>query len=206
MHPHNLPLEMRLPIAIVAILSILLASCFERTPAQMVLWRDTLELQKQSTANPTSLEAKQRYVDALATYLHAYPDDAEALALYEAEELAYARELVRRGRHNAAVPYYMSILSRNPSHAEARAELEIARAQASVPREKFDELRRGMTQDEVRELLGATRPGWTHTLKKGSSTYETWYYRKPNGTKASVGFVDGKAYVAEYDGVIRLEP
>ncbi|MCM2317025.1 MAG: hypothetical protein NDJ92_17900 [Thermoanaerobaculia bacterium] len=197
---------MRLTITILAILSILLASCLERTPAQMVLWRETLELREQSTANPASLEAKQRYVDALATYLHAYPDDAEALALYETEELAYARELVRRGRHNAAIPYYVSILSRNPGHAEARAELETARAQASVPREKFDELRRGMTQEEVRELLGATRPGWTHTLEKGSSTYETWYYRKPDGSKASVGFVDGKAFVAEYDGVIRLEP
>lgn len=206
MRPHNLPLEMRLTIAIVAILSTLLAACLERTPAQMVLWRDTLELRDQSTANPASLEAKQRYVDALATYIHTYPDDAEALALYETEELAYARELVRRGRHNAAIPYYRSILSRSPGHAEARAELEIARAGSSVPREKFDGLRRGMTQEQVRELLGATRPGWTHTLEKGSSTYETWYYRKPDGGTASVGFVDGKAYVAEYDVVIRLEP
>lgn len=206
MHPHNLPLEMRLPIAIVATLSILLASCLERSPAQMVLWRDIGELRKESAASPDSLETKQRYVDALSNYLQAYPDDAEALGLYEKEELAYARELVLRGRHNAAIPYYESILSRIPDHAEARAGLELARAQANVPREKFDELRRNMTLDEVRELLGAPRPGWTHTLEKGSSKYETWYYRKPDGNTASVGFVDGKAYVAEYDGVIRLMP
>ncbi len=206
MHTHNLPLEMRLPIAIVAALSMLLASCLERSPAQLVLWRDILELQKQATASPSSLEAKQRYVDALATYLRAYPKDGEAVELYEAEELAYARELARRGRHAAAIPYYESILARNPENTEARAELELARSQASVPREKFDELRRGMTPDQVREILGAPRPGWSHTLKKGTNTYETWYYRKPDGGKASIGFVDGRAYVAEYDGVIRLTP
>lgn len=206
MHAHNLPLEMRRSIAILATLALLLAACLERTPSQMVLWRDIRELQKEASASPTSIEAKQRYVDALSNYLQAYPDDAEALALYEKEELAYARELAQRGRHTAAIPHYESILKRNPANEAARTELALARSQASVPREKFDELRRDMTPDEVRALLGAPRPGWTHTLEKGKSSFETWYYPKADGGKASVGFVDGRAYVAEYDGVIRLAP
>lgn len=182
------------------------AACGGRSPAQAVLWRDVTELRQKAEADPSSLEAKQRYVDALAQFVRAYPDDREATELYGVEELAYARELVRRGRHAAAIPYYENLLEREPGNADAAEELRQARAQAVVPRERFDALRKGMTRDEVAELLGQPRPGWTHTLQKGKSTYETWYYRKADGGNASVGFVDGEAWVAEYDGVIRLEP
>ena len=206
MHTHNLPLAMRLLISAVAALALLLAACLERSPAQLVLWRDVLERQKQATADPTSLEARQQYADALANFLRAYPNDAEARTLYEKEELAYARELARRGRQTAAIPYYESILSRNPENAEARAELELARSQASVPKERFAQLRRGMTPDEVTALLGAPRPGWTHTLEKGTTRYETWYYQRTDGGLASVGFVDDRTYIAEYEGVLRLAP
>jgi hypothetical protein len=197
---------MRRLAALAVALSILLVACMERSPAQMVLWRDVEKLKREAAASPDSLDAKQRYVDALSNYLRAYPRDEEALELYETEELAYARELVRRGSHAAAIPHYESILTRNPNNVDARSELDAARAQASVPREKFEELRRGMSPDEVRAILGAPRPGWTHVLARGASSYETWYYRKADGGNASVGFVDGKAYVAEYDGVIKLDP
>lgn len=206
MHTHNLPLEMRVAATLSLALLLLASACVKRSPAQLVLWRDVRELQRKADADPASLEAKQRYVDALANFVRAYPDDEEATALYGREELAYARELVRRGRHAAAIPYYENLLAREPGNTEAVEELREARAQAVVPRERFDELRKGMTPDEVAELLGQPRPGWTHTLQKGKSTYETWYYRKGDGGTASVGFVDGRAWVAEYDGVIRLEP
>jgi tetratricopeptide (TPR) repeat protein len=205
MYPHNLPLDMRVAAAFALALSILAAGCVERSPAQLVLWRDVRELRRQADADPSSPALRQRYIDALANYVRAYPDDAEASTLYGREELAYARELVRQGRQAAAIPYYENILEREPDRADVVQELEAARAQAGVPRTSFESLRKGMTRDEVTALLGAPRPGWSHTLQKGSSTYETWYYRKPDGGTASVGFVDGKTYVAEYDGVLRLE-
>jgi len=185
---------------------LLLFACVKRSPAQLVLWRDIQELQRKADANPSSLDAKQRYVDALASFVRAYPGDEEASALYSREELAYARDLVRSGRHAAAISYYENLLKREPGNAEAVEELRQARTQAVVPRERFDELRKGMSRDEVAAILGQPFPGWTHTTQKGSSTWETWYFRKSDGGNASVGFVDGKAWVAEYDGVIRLEP
>ncbi|MBI2212680.1 MAG: hypothetical protein HYU52_03465 [Acidobacteria bacterium] len=197
---------MRVASTLSLALLLLVSACVKRSPAQLVLWRDVRELQQKATADPSSLEAKQRYVDALANFVRAYPDDEEATALYGREELAYARDLVRRGRHAAAIPYYENLLAREPGNAAAVEELQQARAQAVVPRERFDDLRRGMSHDEVADLLGQPRPGWTHTLQKGESSYETWYYRKSDGGTASVGFADGKAWVAEYDGVIRLEP
>jgi len=197
---------MRTSAAIVLALLLLAAGCVKRSPAQLVLWRDVRELQHKAEADPGSLEARQRYVDALSNFVRAYPKDEEASALYGREELAYARELVRRGRHGAAIPYFEDFLSRDTENAAVHEELNQARAQATIARDRFDDLRKGMSPDEVAELLGKPRPGWTHTLTKGKSTYDTWYYRKADGGTASVGFVDGKAWVAEYDGVIQLEP
>jgi tetratricopeptide (TPR) repeat protein len=197
---------MRTVTSIALVLLLLAAGCVKRSPAQLVLWRDLRELQRKAEAEPASLEARQRYVDALSNFVRAYPKDEEASALYGREELAYARELVRRGRQGAAIPYYEDFLSRDPENAAVHEELNQARAQATVPRERFDDLRKGMSREEVAELLGKPRPGWTHTLTKGTSTYETWYYRKVDGGTASVGFVDGKAWVAEYGAVIQLEP
>lgn len=197
---------MRTLTSIALALLLLGTACVKRSPAQLVLWRDVRELQRKAEADPTALDARQRYVDALSNFVRAYPADEEASALYGKEELAYARELVRRGRHGAAIPYYEDFLSRDPENASVHEELNQARAQATIARDRFDDLRKGMSSEEVAELLGKPRPGWTHTLTKGKSTYETWYYRKADGGTASVGFVDGKAWVAEYDGVIQLEP
>lgn len=196
---------MRTATSLCLALMLLVIACGKRSPAQLVLWRDVQELHHKSEADPSSLEARQRYVDALSNFVRAYPADEEASTLYSREELAYARDLVRSGRQAAAIAYFENYLSRDPENSAVREELNTARAQAAIPRERFDDLRKGMSPEEVADLLGKPRPGWTHTITKGKSTYETWYYRKGDGGTASVGFVDGKAWVAEYDGIVRLE-
>ena len=198
---------MRIRLTLALLLALALAvGCPARSPAQRVLWRDVLRMQAASNSNPGSLELRQKYVDSLASFLKAFPNDKDALALYEKEELSYARELVKRGRLAAAMQYYQSILSRHPDRQEVRAELEEVRERADVPRDRFDDLRKGMSMDDVRDLLGDPRRGWTHTMQKGSKVEETWYYKKEGGGMASVSFLDGKAFVAEYDGIVMLEP
>jgi hypothetical protein len=193
-------------LAIVLALALCLDSgaCGRASDAKLQRWQDVLAARDASARAPSDLASKQAYVDSLSAFLASYPDDLEARSLYEREQLEYARRLVSHGRYSTAIPYYESILERNPEHADARRELAAAKEREIVPRERFAALRRDMTMQEVRGILGDPRSGWIHRVSHDGRNEETWYYTKSTGGRASVSFRDGKAFLAEYDSVIVL--
>ena len=58
--------------------------------------------------------------------------------------------------------------------------------------ESVVEIGQGQSQCRLRlgNLLGAPRPGWSHTIEKSGRSYETWYYKRTDGGVASITFVD----------------
>lgn len=169
-----------------------------------IRWKDVEAAQATWRANPGSLAARQEYVDALAAYLGEHPGDDRASELYLEEELSYARYLIEKGRFASAIPYYEDAINRSPHDESLKAELEEVRGKITVSRERFAQLSKGMTRDEVRDLIGAPRPGWTHTIEKSGGSYETWYYKREDGGLASVSFSDGAIFIAEYGDILPL--
>lgn len=170
-----------------------------------VRWKDVESAQSSARSNPDSIQARQEYVDTLSSYLNDHPGDDQAANLFVEEELMYARSLTSKGRFAAAIPYFEDALSRSPHDDALAAELEEIRARIVVPRDRFTQLSRDMTKEQVRDLLGSPRPGWTHSIEKSGHTYETWYYKREGGGTASVGFVDDALFLAEYGEIVRLD-
>lgn len=167
-------------------------------------WKDVEAARTNFSANPDSLQARQDYIDALASYLAEHPRDDRASELYLEEEIAYARSLIEKGRFASAIPYYEDAVARAPHDDALRAELDEVRGKITVSRDRFAQLARGMSREEVRDLIGAPRPGWTHTIEKSGRAYETWYYKRTDGGVASISFVDDKILLAEYGEILPL--
>jgi hypothetical protein len=171
---------------------------------RQVSWKDVEAAREGYLADTSSLTARQNYVDTLSAYLLEHPRDDRASKLYLEEEIAYARSLAEKGRFASAVPYYEDAVARAPRDEALKAELEEVRGKIAVSRDRFAQLSKGMSRDEVRDLLGPPRPGWTHVIEKSGRSYETWYYKRTDGGVASVSFVDDSILLAEYGEVLPL--
>lgn len=173
--------------------------------ASRVTWNDVESARTRYQANSGSLEARQAYVDVLASFLSEHPRDHRATKLFLEEEVAYARVLAEKGRFGSAIPYYEDAVSRAPHDETLKAELEEVRGKVSVSKDRFEQLGRNMTRDEVRDLLGSPRPGWIRTFEKAGRPYETWYYKRVDGGLASVSFAGDRILVAEYGEILTLD-
>lgn len=168
-------------------------------------WKDVEAARTAHRSNPDSLDARQAYVDTLSSYLAEHPGDDRASRLFLEEEVAYARFLITKGRFASAIPYFEDALSRSPDDEALATELDRVRDMITVPRERFDQLSRNMTRDEVRHLLGSPRPGWIHAIDKSGRSHETWYYKRTDRGLASVSFIDDLLRQAEYGGPLPLD-
>lgn len=190
-------------LAPVLVFILLLLGC-RGDEASRARWKQVEAARTNHQSNPESLDARQAYIDILMNYLLANPEDDRAARLYLEEEIAYARSLTEKGRFASAIPYYEDAVTRAPRDEALKAELEEVREKIVVSRDRFSQLSRGMTQDEVRDLIGAPRPGWTHTIQKSGRSYETWYYKRADGGVASISFVNGTIQLAEYGEILPL--
>ena len=166
-------------------------------------WLHVLELKRNwseavQRKDPSALSRKQMWADALAQFTAAYPDHERAARAHEDATIEYAGELYGKGRYAEAADLYRAVLAHNSTRADARAALELALTRLSVSRPAFDKIKKGMTADEVRGLIGAPPEHWTRTMKSGGEPVEAWFYRRSGSGVAGVYFSRGKVFKTEF--------
>lgn len=128
-----------------------------------------------------------------------------ALRMKSDEDDVLARQLIDEGGdYQRAIAIYKEDLAVNPG--DPRLEEELARAQARryMARETFAQLKKGMSQDEVRGLLGAPNP---HSVRDYPDRGVVgWFYPKDaSGAAAAVWFAknDGQyaVYLFDFDAI-----
>ncbi len=193
---------MRWSLVALSLLLFLSSACRDRD--SRIGWKDVETAKTNYEANADSLAAHQEYIDSLAAYLQQHPGDDKASQLYIVEEIAYARSMIEKGRFAAAIPYYEDAIIRSPQDEALRTELEEMRGKVTVSRDRFEQLSKGMSREEVRDLIGSPRPGWIHRIEKAGRSYETWYFKRTDGGLASISFVDDTILLAEYGEIVPL--
>jgi hypothetical protein len=128
-----------------------------------------------------------------------------ALRMKGDEDAVLARQLIDEGGdYQRAIAIYKEDLAIDPG--DPRLEEELARAQGRryMARETFAQLKKGMSQDEVRGLLGAPNP---HSVRDYPDRGVVgWFYPKDaSGAAAAVWFArnDGQyaAYLFDFDAI-----
>jgi hypothetical protein len=153
---------------------------------------------------------QERLAEFLTVGLNDAPESeltARALEIYSKEAILGAEEKVQKaGDYSKAIDqvqsaksYYEAIgLTPYAALDEKIAELESWRF---ITPERFDAIKKGMTRDEVIEIVGV--PYYQNILEDEAKGIETWLYKKAEGGASAIYFKTktGKAYDKNADAV-----
>ena len=157
-----------------------------------------------------SEELNRRLVD----FLNARPPVAgeplagrtlEAVRMKSDEDVRLAREHIEKGGdYQRAVEIYEAALAVDPDNPRLRQELASAQARRYMTAERFAQVREGMTQDEVRSLLG--QPNLNNVREYPERGITAWFYTKDSqGAAAAVWFQrqakGSLVYQADFDAL-----
>jgi hypothetical protein len=149
----------------------------------------------------------------LVEYVNAHASSGEtpgerqlaAIRMKSDEDILLAREYVEEaGDYRRAIEIYETALAADPENPRLRTELETAKARRYITRERFALVREGMTQDEIRRLLGP--PNLQDVRDYPERGVTAWFYPKDaSGAAAAVWFRTGdstiEAYQLDFDAI-----
>ncbi|HEY5610875.1 MAG TPA: tetratricopeptide repeat protein [Thermoanaerobaculia bacterium] len=186
---------------VLAFLLLVIACARQPESAEVREWLSVLDRKsdaRRAADGENAVMAQQAYADALVAFVARYPTHHRARKAYEEVQLEYARGLVEREDYDRAVAVYENLIARNPEHEGAQEELIRARDLRHVTPAELEQVRTGMSPDEVRAILGDPPRGWTKTSHRGPRAEISWYYPRVDRRAALVFFVNGKVVRTEY--------
>ncbi|RMH16473.1 MAG: hypothetical protein D6696_18030 [Acidobacteria bacterium] len=127
-----------------------------------------------------------------------------AVRMKSSEDILTAREFIDKGGdYSQAISIYEQALIFDPDNEELKAALEEAKKLQFMTEERFAKVKKGMTQDEVRAVLGQVNLRNVHDFEDGK--VEGWFYRKEDGGAAGVYFRKRKGewevYKADFNAI-----
>lgn len=128
----------------------------------------------------------------------------EAIRMKSAEDLIIAKEYISAGGdYRRAIEILQTALMLDPDNPELVAALEQAKADQYMTEERFAQVSKGMTMDQVRERLGTVN---VHNVREYPEKNVTaWFYRREDKGAAGVYFQDKDGemvvYRADYDAI-----
>lgn len=130
------------------------------------------------------------------------PEQLAAARMKSSEDMVIAQEFITLGGdYRKAIEIYESALVLDPDNAALKTALAAAETNRYMSAERFAQVKKGMTQDQVRAALGVplSRNMKDYPDKKVSA----WFYPKnETGDAAGIWFNDKKvAYQVSYDAV-----
>jgi tetratricopeptide (TPR) repeat protein len=125
----------------------------------------------------------------------------EALRLKSDEDIRLARTYIEQsGDYRRAIEIYEAALAVDPENPRLQQELKSARTHRYMTAERFAQVKKGMTQDEVRSLLG--QPNLRDIRDFPDRGISAWFYTKDvDGRAAAVWFAKGQVYMADFNAI-----
>lgn len=135
------------------------------------------------------------------------PDERQraAIRMKSDEDILLAREYVEEGGdYRRAIDIYETALAADPDNERLRRELEATRARRYMTPQRFGQVKEGMTQDEVRRLLGPPNVQDVRAYPERGVT--AWFYPKDaTGAAAAVWFqkkaTEAEVYLLDFDAI-----
>ena len=129
---------------------------------------------------------------------------AAAFQIKSAEDALVAEEYISAGGdYRRAIRIYQDALLVDPDNADLQAGLERAESLRYMTEERFTQLEKGMTQDDVRAVIGQVN--LRNVREYEDKEVISWFYTKENGGAAGVHFQKGndgwRLYESDFDAV-----
>jgi outer membrane protein assembly factor BamE (lipoprotein component of BamABCDE complex) len=170
----------------------------------------------------TSVDEKsEEFNNALVAFINANPlvegeepteRQKEAIRMKSDEDLLVAQEYIDMGgNYQRAIDIYNAALMVDPDNEKLQAALEDAQAKRYMDEERFGQIKNGMTEDEVRAILGT--PNRANVREFPEERVVAWFYPvSAQGSAAAVWFRarrEGdtyKVYKSNFEEVVKEGP
>lgn len=132
---------------------------------------------------------------------------AAAVAMKSSEDIELAREYIEKGGdHRRAIDILQVALQLDPENAGLQAALEDAEANRFMSEERFALAKKGMTESEVREVLGQVNLRNIRKFDDRKPPVVAWFYPTAEGGAAAAVWFNKKddtykVYQLKYDAV-----
>ena len=149
-----------------------------------------------AAAEAATGEAFDNFNNKLYEYLNADPmyegeepteRQLAAIALKSGEDLLIAQEHIEKGgNYRRAIEIYETALQLDPGNADLQAALERAQEMRYMTEERLAQVKKRMSPDEVRALLGPVNLNFIRDYEDRNVT--AWFYPREDGGAAAVFF------------------
>ena len=145
--------------------------------------------------NYRSLEpALNSFVDKLREYRDR-TGDPRATSLLAIEKIVIGDEYMTvLSRYDKAIAAYREALEIDPNNQAALQRIAIAEQRRYVSINAFAEVKSGMSEADVRKLVGMPREDWIKQVVQNRRVYSVWIYPKADGGASAVYFDNGVVY------------
>ncbi|MFP5245522.1 MAG: tetratricopeptide repeat protein [Thermoanaerobaculia bacterium] len=134
------------------------------------------------------------FIDKLREY-HDRTTDPRAGALLAREKMILGDEYMTvLSRYDKAIELYREALELQPGNADAQQRITMAEQKRFVSMSSFANVKQGMKEDAVRQLVGLPREDWIKQVVQNNRTYSVWIYPKADGGASAIYFDNGVVY------------
>jgi tetratricopeptide (TPR) repeat protein len=145
--------------------------------------------------NYRSLEpALNAFVDKLREYRNR-TGDPRATTLLANEKIVIGDEYMTvLSRYDKAIASYREALEIDPANQAALQRINLAEQRRYVSMNAFAAVKAGMSEADVRKLVGMPREDWIKQVVQNRRVYSVWIYPKADGGASAVYFDNGVVY------------
>ncbi len=148
----------------------------------------------------------QTFTDKVSEY-YKRTSDPRAGALLAAEKIYIGDQYMNvLSRYDKAIASYRDALQIDPANQDAVRRIAQAEQRRFVTMSSFASLKTGMTERDVRKLVGLPREDWIKQVVQNSRVYSVWIYPKADGGASAVYFDNGVVYHTNWNAAAPPQP
>ena len=148
----------------------------------------------------------QAFTDKVTEYFRRTADP-RAAALLATEKIFIGDQFMNvLSRYDRAISYYKDALQIDPRNQEAVQRIAEAEQRRFVSMNAFASVKQGMSEQEVRRLVGLPREDWIKQVVQNSRVYSVWIYPKADGGASAVYFDNGVVYHTNWNAAAPPPP
>jgi len=145
--------------------------------------------------NYRSLEpALNAFIDKLREYRDRTGDPRATTMLANEKILVGDEYMSVLSRYDKAIAAYREALQIDPSNQAASQRIALAEQRRFVSMNSFASVRTGMSEGDVRKLVGLPREDWIKQVVQKRRVYSVWIYPKADGGASAIYFDNGVVY------------
>lgn len=123
------------------------------------------------------------------------PEVSQAIRLYSDECILTGDEFIKEGgKYKDAIDIYNQALTLDPDYDLLKKKIAEAVDFRYIKKERFDQIKNGMTMDEVKAICGYPNVSFIQEKEEKGKKITAWFYPKEDQKAAGIFFSGGKVY------------